>query len=701
MMNTSQILPTALALTLSVAGVSAQQWSTNTLPPGLVAWWAAEGSATDSTANHHDATVSGGVSYLAAQCGTGFAFDGIDGVVEVPDSPELRLTDALSIEFWAKRQRDGIDLVLEKGGDWNIGGEPNYGVGLHSIHNWMFYFFFRGGWRGTSGVADFNWHHYAVIASHGAANPELYIDGVARPVEFSEGAATVNLYPSSRPLHIGAQVSPGYNYYGNNMLDDLRIYNRALAAAEVSYLYQGPSLPSLQIQSASPSSVTLSWATLADKAYQLQSVTSLPAVIWLNEGTPFAGTGGVLTTSIPIWGELTKFFRLEVLTTPITPPVIVPGNLLPNSSLETVSPANSTLPDQWFTERAGANDAVFSYQNTGHTGNRSMKVQMTSYTNGAAELVHHAVPVTGNRQYTFSDHFQSDVYTEIDAEINLSDDTTEYVYVGYTWPSASWNKFSAVLTMPADAVSLVVYHILTEAGYLATDDYALVQNPSTPPTGFNRAIVSLTFDDGLSSHYCNAAPILDANGQHATFYAVSSWVGQPDYMTVAQMSALLGSGHEIGGHSATHAHLTTLDATTLNEELQQCQSVLEQNLGTPIVSFAPPYGEYNDPVIANIRQYYESQRSTDVGFNTRDGVNPNNLLVQNVNRNVSAASVQSWVDQAIQNSGWLILVYHDISPDGDSFSTTPTNLSTELNYIKNSGVTVLTVKQALAETLVQ
>ena len=218
------------------------RWTTNTLPPGLIAWWTAEGNAKDATANHHDGTASGGVSYMPGTFGSGIAFDGTNGVVEVPDSPALQLTNALTIEFWAKRERSGIDFVLEKGGDWNSAqnGEANYGVSFHSGNNRMFYFTFRGGWRGTSGVADFEWHHYAVVATNGSASPAFYIDGLTRPVEFSEGAAAINLYPSARPLHLGSQLSPDWNYFGNNLLDDVRLYNRALSAAEIAYLYAGP-----------------------------------------------------------------------------------------------------------------------------------------------------------------------------------------------------------------------------------------------------------------------------------------------------------------------------------------------------------------------------------------------------------------------------------------------------------------------------
>ncbi len=79
-----------------------------------------------------------------------------------------------------------------------------------------------------------------MVATNGAASPAFYIDGVARPVEFSDGAGAINLYPSARPLHLGAQLSPDWNYFGNNVLDEVRLYNRALSAAEIVWLAGGP-----------------------------------------------------------------------------------------------------------------------------------------------------------------------------------------------------------------------------------------------------------------------------------------------------------------------------------------------------------------------------------------------------------------------------------------------------------------------------
>ena len=56
----------------------------------------------------------------------------------------------------------------------------------------------------------------------------------------------------------------------------------------------------------------LSWHTAVGPRYQLQSATSLSATNWLSEGPPFPGTGGVLSTNLPIGPEPARFFRLRL-----------------------------------------------------------------------------------------------------------------------------------------------------------------------------------------------------------------------------------------------------------------------------------------------------------------------------------------------------------------------------------------------------
>src|SRR5512140_595704 len=75
------------------------------LPPaGQVAWWRAEGDATD-TAGGNNGMLTNGATFAPGEVGQSFIFYGTNCYVEVPNSPALMLTNALTIEFWVKRQR--------------------------------------------------------------------------------------------------------------------------------------------------------------------------------------------------------------------------------------------------------------------------------------------------------------------------------------------------------------------------------------------------------------------------------------------------------------------------------------------------------------------------------------------------------------------------------------------------------------------
>lgn len=211
-------------------------------PPGLVAWWRAEGNASDVVGGQPGQLINN-VSFASGRVGQAFAFDG-RSYVEVPDAPSLRLENALTIEFWVRRERlDQVHYIIEKGGDWTR-GQQNYAVALHTgAYNHCLHFLFAGGWRGGGSIADTNWHHCAVVARDGDTDPVLYIDGAPQPIVYGEGAPTIRLNPSTRPLHLGAQIDPqsGWFYYHQGLIDELSLYNRALSAQEITAVYRAGS----------------------------------------------------------------------------------------------------------------------------------------------------------------------------------------------------------------------------------------------------------------------------------------------------------------------------------------------------------------------------------------------------------------------------------------------------------------------------
>jgi len=216
--------------------ISSLSIAQSTLDSGLVAYFPFNGNANDESGNGFNGIIHGAtlVQDKYGNANSAFQFNGVSDDITVSHDPLLTLTQQITLTAWVKRTRFGIDMIVEKGGDWTL-GTCNYGMSLHYINNNMFYFFFSGGWRGTSGVNDYDWHHYAIVAQQGQQNPLLYIDGELKPIEFSEGASVINLASSSLDLHIGSQLGT-YPYYGANIIDDIRIYERLLTEQEIYIL---------------------------------------------------------------------------------------------------------------------------------------------------------------------------------------------------------------------------------------------------------------------------------------------------------------------------------------------------------------------------------------------------------------------------------------------------------------------------------
>lgn len=258
------------------------------------------------------------------------------------------------------------------------------------------------------------------------------------------------------------------------------------------------------------------------------------------------------------------------------------------------------------------------------------------------------------------------------------------------------------------------------------------------PTKFDKARVSLTFDDGWKSIHDNALPALTAHGMKSTQYLNSQPIvdNYADYMTYNDVKDFYTQGHELAWHTQTHADLTTLTDAQVDAELSLPANFTAglNAVGVPVTlpnfaNFATPYGAYNastwsqtpgtavstqvtaDPmyVINKIMAKFSSHRSTDVGFNTKGSFNANNIVVQNIEKTTTAANVQAWIDQAKASNAWLVLVYHEVynTPDtavpakDRAYDVTTTELNAQLDAIKTSGISVETVAQALAEIRAQ
>ena len=89
-------------------------------------------------------------------------------------------------------------------------------------------------------TADTNWHFIAITVPPGATSGSgalIYLDGVLQPTICYTVAGTLNTSLSKTTIGSRNYITPG-TYFGGS-LDNARIYNRALSAAQIAAMYNG------------------------------------------------------------------------------------------------------------------------------------------------------------------------------------------------------------------------------------------------------------------------------------------------------------------------------------------------------------------------------------------------------------------------------------------------------------------------------
>jgi peptidoglycan/xylan/chitin deacetylase (PgdA/CDA1 family) len=69
--------------------------------------------------------------------------------------------------------------------------------------------------------------------------------------------------------------------------------------------------------------------------------------------------------------------------------------------------------------------------------------------------------------------------------------------------------------------------------------------------------------------------------------------GDRPVLSWAALAEVAASGIEIGAHSHTHPAMDRLSASELADQATRPKAELEDRLGTPVTSFAYPYGRYD------------------------------------------------------------------------------------------------------------
>ena len=157
-------------------------------------------------------------------------------------------------------------------------------------------------------------------------------------------------------------------------------------------------------------------------------------------------------------------------------------------------------------------------------------------------------------------------------------------------------------------------------------DYLAFSTGDKPLSKFPEKPFILTFDDGYLDNFHNMLPLTQKYGYRGVMFLLGDfsvsgnfWDSGEDaeanrIMTTEQKKAFADQGWEIGAHTLTHPHLTQLSDADVLYELRESRERIEHELQTKIVSFAYPFGTYDERIKDLTRQSgFEFGIATDSG----------------------------------------------------------------------------------------
>lgn len=216
---------------------------------GLIAYYPFNGNANDESGNGNNGTVNGATPTMDrfGSSNSAYSFNGTSNYIVIPNSSSLQLTSLATFNAWVSIP-PGLNYtpsgpgtgphILCKAANHSTNTYSNYSLQLVSpngtpgfelnssstnTYNMV---------QASDSLGKNSWHMVTVVYASGQL--KFYTDGVLTDTKTNSVSA---FKQSIAPLYIGTRYLSPWTGGFIGMIDDIRIYNRALSDQEITALY--------------------------------------------------------------------------------------------------------------------------------------------------------------------------------------------------------------------------------------------------------------------------------------------------------------------------------------------------------------------------------------------------------------------------------------------------------------------------------
>lgn len=420
-------------------------------------------------------------------------------------------------------------------------------------------------------------------------------------------AWTVGSFGTNHPVFsygaIGRSGSHGLTIAMSNYTDgDAKwLFNPVAVTPGNTYIYRD------YYQADSPTKIVAAFTvvrgTTTSTTYQTLANVVPANAQWTTVARAFVPPVGA--TQVSVYHAIATVGTLQLDDVSVAPPQT--PNLssgVPNGDFEQAADLILTQPLAWRSAGYGVNDPTFAYETTGHSGNRSVSVKITNYTNGDAKWYFDPQPVVPGMRYWYQDFYTATAASFITVRFAMLDGSFQYLYAnrGNTPPTSGYLTTGAAVLAPTNATSITVFHGLARNGYLQIDDASLVQ---LPPATLVNGVPSGDFEEAAFPGAATPAgwypnPIgennasfsypMDANtGNHTVRIDMSSYASGAASWYFDEQQVQAGEAYRV-----TETYRSDVD--TLIIAVVTRRDGTSVNLQLPVVLASPDWATYTTKV---------------------------------------------------------------------------------------------------------
>ena len=257
----------------------------------LVGHWtmdddAANATVEDSSGNGNNGTAQQNTSVLhtAGQIGGALTFNGITDYVDCGNDNSFDITDEITISAWVKFDSlPNYQSILVKRGT-QTDTASNYALRTSALANRdevEFYYHDGSSWHvyttSNANLTAGQWYHFVVTFTFGTGtSAKCYVNNNLLSGSWTLGNGNSPVQINTKPVTIGGLTS---EERADGVIDQVKIFNKALSAAEVLELYNEPPPPEPDLLPPTPDPATFASnpTAISDTAISMTATTGSDA----------------------------------------------------------------------------------------------------------------------------------------------------------------------------------------------------------------------------------------------------------------------------------------------------------------------------------------------------------------------------------------------------------------------------------------